>query len=62
MWITLLLVFLVGAILWVIEKREVQTIFEESKNKAVLIARNMADINLRSLLIWDVDDPVQHSR
>ena len=54
-WITLLLVFLVGAILWVIEKREVQTIFEESKNKAVLIARNMADINLRSLLIWDVD-------
>ncbi len=55
LWFTLLLVVLVGAILFVIEKKEVSTIFEESKNKAVLIARNTADRNLQSILTWDTD-------
>lgn len=54
-WFTLLLVFLVGSILLVIEQKEVSTIFEELKNKAVLIARNMADRNLQLILTWDVD-------
>jgi signal transduction histidine kinase len=57
---TFLLVFLVGSILLVIEKREVHTIFEESKNKGLLIAKNMADLNMRSLLIWDIE-PIQAS-
>jgi signal transduction histidine kinase len=55
LWFTLLLVVLVGAILLVIGKKEVSTIFEESKNKAVLIARNTADRNLQSILTWDTD-------
>jgi signal transduction histidine kinase len=55
LWFTLLLVFLVGSILLVIEQKEVSTIYEESKNKAVLIARNMADRNLQLILTWDVD-------
>jgi signal transduction histidine kinase len=55
-WITLLLVFLVVSILFIIEKREVSTIFEESKNKGLLIAKNMADRNLQSLLLLGIED------
>ncbi len=55
LWITLLLVVLVGAIVFVIQRREVSTIFEESKNKGVLIARNTADRNLQSILAFDVE-------
>ncbi|MHB8054473.1 MAG: sensor histidine kinase [Candidatus Aminicenantales bacterium] len=55
LWFTLLLVVLVAAIIFVIQKREVSTIFEESKNRAVLIARNTADRNLQSILTWDTD-------
>ena len=55
-WFTFLLVFLVGAILFVIEKREVATINEESKNKAVLMAKNIAELNLRNLANYYVDD------
>jgi signal transduction histidine kinase len=55
-WITLLLVFLVVSILFIIEKREVNTIFEESKNKGLLIAKNMADRNMQSLLYYGIED------
>lgn len=56
LWITLLLVFLVVSILFIIEKREVNTIFEESKNKGLLIAKNIADRNYQSLLSWSIQD------
>ena len=55
-WFTFLLVFLVTAILFVIEKREVATINEESENKAVLLAKNIAELNLRNLVNYYVDD------
>jgi signal transduction histidine kinase len=54
-WVTLLLVVLVGVVLLVIEKREVATITQESKDKAILLARNLADRNLQLLLDWDTD-------
>jgi len=53
LWIAILVVILVGAILWVTEKREVSTIYEETKNKGVLIAQNLIDHNLRYLLNYD---------
>jgi signal transduction histidine kinase len=55
-WVTVLIFFLVGAVLWVIQVREVDTIFEEQVNKGVLIARNMADANLRLLLAYDIEE------
>jgi len=55
-WITLLLVFLVGSILFIVGKREVNTIFEESRNKGLLIAKNTADRNFQSLLAWDIQN------
>ena len=39
---TFLLIVLVGSILFVIQRREVGTIIEESKNQGVLIAKNIA--------------------
>jgi len=55
LWITFLIVVLTGAIVFVIQKKEVSTIYEESKNKGILIARNTADRNLQSILTFDVD-------
>jgi len=53
--ITFLLILLVAPILFFIEKREVSTIFEESKNKGILIAKNIAYLNLEPLIFWDVE-------
>jgi len=51
--ITFILIFLVGSILFLIERREVRTIFEESKSRGVLRARYIASLNLESLTFWD---------
>ena len=44
---TFLLIVLVGSILFVIQRREVRTIIEESKNQGILIAKNIAYLNLQ---------------
>jgi signal transduction histidine kinase len=51
--ITFILIFLVGSILFLIERREVRTIFEESKSRGILTARYIANLNLESLTFWD---------
>jgi signal transduction histidine kinase len=51
--ITFILIFLVGSILFLVERREVRTIFEESKIRGVLMAENIANLNLESLQYWD---------
>jgi uncharacterized membrane protein affecting hemolysin expression len=56
LWVTVLLFALVGAVLWVIQKREVTMIFADQVNKGVLIARNVADANLRLLLNYDTEE------
>ncbi len=54
-WSAALVIVLVAAVLWVVERREVNTIFDEFTNRGLLFARSMAEANLRSLLVWDVD-------
>ncbi|MFQ6083810.1 MAG: PAS domain-containing sensor histidine kinase [Candidatus Aminicenantia bacterium] len=54
-YVTFLIIFLVSLVLFFIEKREVKTIFEESKNKGLLIAQNIANLNLGPLLFWDLE-------
>ena len=51
--VIVLLICLVGLILLVIEKREVRAIFEEQKEKGMLIASSIAQLNLQPLLMWD---------
>lgn len=51
----LLLVFLVGAILLVIDKRESDSAFEESRAQGILIAQNIANLNLEPLFFYDLE-------
>ncbi len=51
--ITFILILLVGSILFVIEKREVRTIFEEARDRGILVARYIANLNLQRLMNWD---------
>jgi signal transduction histidine kinase len=48
-----LLIVLVGSVIFVIEQREVKAIFEEQKNKGVLIAKNIANLNYYPFVYWD---------
>lgn len=53
--ITVILFLLVGLILFVIEKREVKIIVKEVRNRGILTAQNIANLNLERLKFWDVD-------
>lgn len=53
--LSIILVLLVASILFVIEKREVRTIFNEARDRGILMAQNIANLNLESLKFWDVD-------
>jgi signal transduction histidine kinase len=54
-WITVLIFVLVGAVLFVIEQREVARVYDELQNRGLLIARNMASLNYRLLITYDID-------
>jgi signal transduction histidine kinase len=51
----LLLILLVGAILLVIDKRESDAAFEESQRRSILIAQNLANLNLDPLFFYDLE-------
>jgi len=42
-------------ILFVIQSREVQAIYEEHKNKGILLAKNIAQENLQAFIRWDFE-------
>jgi signal transduction histidine kinase len=52
-WITLLVVLLFGAVLFVIQKREARILQSEARDQALIQAIYMADANLRSLSLND---------
>ncbi len=52
-WAIVLLTVLLVSILLVIEQREVEAIFEGQKEKGVLIAKNIAYLNLPAFIQWD---------
>ncbi|HEA64979.1 MAG TPA: sensor histidine kinase [Candidatus Aminicenantes bacterium] len=52
-WATVLIMVLLVSILLVIEQQEVKAIFEQQKEKGVLIAKNIAYLNLPAFIQWD---------
>jgi len=52
-WITFLLLILIGAVLFVIQRMEARTLFEEARVRAELEAGHMAEINLSRLVLSD---------
>jgi signal transduction histidine kinase len=58
MYVTALLVGLVVLVLFVIEEREVQAIFEEQKDRGILTAEYIAQLNYDSVIFFD-NEPVE---
>jgi signal transduction histidine kinase len=54
-WITLLVFILFGAVLFIIQRREVQTLFEQARGRAELTAQYMRQLNLQALVRYDKD-------
>ena len=54
-WITFLVFILFGAVLFIIQRREVQTLFEQATSRAVLTAQYMRQLNLQPLVRYDKD-------
>ncbi|HSA96368.1 MAG TPA: ATP-binding protein [Acidobacteriota bacterium] len=54
-WITLLVFVLVGAVLFVIQRREAALLSADAEARAVLIAESLRDANYRSLFLMDRD-------
>jgi signal transduction histidine kinase len=52
--VTFILIVLVGSILFVIQQREVRTIIDGAKESGILIARNIAYLNLEMLKFYDI--------
>jgi len=52
-YVVILLIVLVVLILYIIEHRERIAIFEGQKSKGVLIAKNIAQLNLQAFIQWD---------
>ncbi len=50
-----LLLFLVVVILFVVQSREVQGVYAESRSRGTLVADHIATLNLRSLQLWQLD-------
>ncbi len=52
--ITFILIVLVGSVLFVIQQREVRTIVADAQKQGILMARNIAYLNLEMMKFWDV--------
>jgi signal transduction histidine kinase len=52
-WVILLLCALFGAIIFVTQRREIRTLYDETRTRAVLIAQYMADMNFTHISRWD---------
>lgn len=51
--LTFILILLVGAILFVIQRREVRTILEDARRRGILIANYIAFLNREKITFWD---------
>ena len=58
--VSVLLIIIISLIIIVIILREKEAIFEEQKSKGVLIAKNIAQLNLQPFIQWD-EEGVQRS-
>jgi len=54
-WTSVLLILLMFGILYSIQKREVKAIYQEKKDRGLVIVRSIAEMNARRLVFWDLD-------
>jgi signal transduction histidine kinase len=55
LWITVLVCILFGAVLFIIQRREVATLFDQARSQALLVAQYLKQLNLQLLARYDRD-------
>lgn len=54
-WTSVILVLLMFGVLFIIQNREVKSIYQEKKNRGLVMVRYIAEMNVRRLVLWDLD-------
>jgi len=54
-WVAALLTITVAMVIFFFQRQEVRTIEERSRREGLLLAQNMANLNLNALIWWDVE-------
>jgi len=54
-WTSVILIILVSGVLFIIQKREVEAIYQEKKDRGLVMVRYIAEMNARRLVFWDLD-------
>ncbi|MBC7362005.1 MAG: HAMP domain-containing protein [Candidatus Aminicenantes bacterium] len=54
-WTSVILVLLMFGVLFIIQNREVKSIYQDKKNRGLVMVRYIAEMNVRRLVLWDLD-------
>ncbi|MCI4444581.1 MAG: HAMP domain-containing protein [Candidatus Aminicenantes bacterium] len=54
-WTSVILIILMSGVLFLIQRREVQAIYQEKKNRGLVMVRYIAEMNARRLALWDLE-------
>jgi signal transduction histidine kinase len=54
-WVSVILVFLIIGVLAVIQSRETRFIYEEKRNRGLLMVRYIAEMNARHFTLWELE-------
>lgn len=54
-WTSVILILLMFGLLFIIQNREVKAIYQEKKERGLVMIRYIAEMNVRRLVLWDLD-------
>jgi signal transduction histidine kinase len=54
-WTSVILILLMSGVLFIIQSREVRSIYQEKKERGLLMVRYISEMNVRRLILWDLD-------
>lgn len=54
-WTSVILILLMFGVLFIIQDREIKSIYQEKKNRGLVMVRYIAEMNVRRLILWDLD-------
>lgn len=54
-WTSLIILLIMSGVLYIIQEREIKAIYQEKKDRGLLMARYISEMNLRRLILWDLE-------
>ncbi len=54
-WTSLIILLIMSGVLYIIQEREIKSIYQEKKDRGLLMARYISEMNLRRLILWDLE-------